>query len=105
MSSVPPDIVGSSAQAGYQQADVAKIRDGERAAQANATARQAKAVDEAGSSITANDGDVEVYADAEGGGGQGRANEEEENTQDETNETQDGVRQDDDGEIHLDLQA
>lgn len=104
MSSVPPDIVGSSAQAGYQQADAAKIRDGERAAQSNATARQAKAVDEAGSAIAANDGDVEVYSDAEGGGGQGRA-EEEENTQDDNDETQDGIHRDDDGEIHLDLQA
>ncbi len=105
MSSVPPDIVGSSAQAGYQQADAAKIRDSERAAQSNATARQAKAVDEAGSAISANDGDVEVYADADGGGGQGRANEEEDNTQDDKDDTQEGIRRDDDGEIHLDLQA
>ncbi|MCH7525888.1 MAG: hypothetical protein IID39_00490 [Planctomycetes bacterium] len=107
MSAVPPDIVGSSAQAGYQQAEVAKIRDGERAGQANAATRRARAIDDAGNTIETGDSDIEVHADAEGSGGQGRATEEEANETDasETSERRDGIHRDDDGELHVDIQA
>ncbi len=107
MSAVPPDIVGSSAQAGYHQADVAKIRDGERAGQTNAATRRARAIDDAGNTIETGDSDIEVHADAEGAGGQGRATEEEagENAPSESSDRRVGFHRDDDGELHVDIQA
>lgn len=107
MSVVPPDIVGSSAQAGYHQADVARIRDGERAGQANAATRRARAIDDAGNTIETGDSDIEVYADAAGAGGQGRATEEEaaENAASEASDRRDEFHRDDGGELHVDIQA
>ena len=79
MSDIPPNIVGSSAQAGYQQAEVSKARDAQRAGQSDAAKRGVKAIDDAGSTIETDDDDVAVFADAEGQGGEGRSAEEESN--------------------------
>ncbi len=77
MSGIPADIIGSAAQAGFTAAEASRIRDGDRAAQAAAAARQAKAADLAADSVETSDADTEVHTDAEGAGSQGRTIEEE----------------------------
>lgn len=76
MSAIPPDIAGSAAQAGYAARDASHGREVDRTAQANAAARQARAVSDAADSVETTDGDTAVFTDAEGAGSQGRAFEE-----------------------------
>ncbi len=108
MADIPP-ILGSAAQAGYQQADVSKARDAEKSGRAEAGRREAKAIDEAGSTIEANDEDVAVFADAEGAGGQGRSSQEESNDAHESDQQADedsqGFSTDSTGQTHVDLEA
>ena len=108
MSGIPSDIAGSALQAGFQARDVGKVRDGERAGQAQTANKAAKAVDEAGSTVETSDNDTAIFADAEGTGSKGRAYEEElleENTDEEDQDTSEGVTTDADGQLHLDLEA
>ena len=109
MADIPPSVIGSSIQAGYQQADVAKSRDAERADQTRAARRGVKSVDDAGTTIETGDDDTAVFTDAEGAGGQGRHAEEEggEAPTDESHEkeTTNGISTDGDGKPHIDLQA
>ncbi|MCP4592180.1 MAG: hypothetical protein GY842_15715 [bacterium] len=72
MTGIPSDIAGSALQAGYAQRAAARVADGARAGQAQATERQLKAASEAAGSVETTDDDERVYADAEGAGGQGR---------------------------------
>lgn len=76
MSAIPPDIVGAAAQAGFAAPEASRVRDADRSAQANAAARQQRAVTDAADSVETSDGDTAVFADAEGAGSQGRAFEE-----------------------------
>ena len=108
MSDIPPDIVGSSLQAGFQQAEMAKARDAQRAAQSHAAKTGAKAIDDAGSTIETGDEDTAVFTDAEGTGGQGRESEEESNEahQDANDKSRaDDSNDQDDGLTHVDIQA
>jgi len=108
MSEVPPPIVGSSIQAGYHQADVAKSRDAERTDRAGPTRTGVKPLDETGPTIETHDEDTAVFADAEGAGGQGRHSEsesgehhaDENDTHPQCNDTTD-----DDGRPHIDIEA
>ena len=77
MADIPPSVIGSSIQAGYQQADVAKSRDAERADQARAARSGVKSIDDKGTTIETGDDDTAIFSDAEGAGGQGRHAEEE----------------------------
>ncbi len=108
MSDIPPNIVGSSAQAGYHQAEVARARDAQRTDQYTAAKRGIKAIDDAGNTIESSDDDVAVFADAEGAGGQGRFQEEESDeavSESEDHVTRNGLITDSDGQEHLDIQA
>ncbi len=107
MSDIPP-IAASGAQAGYQQAEVTRARDARRADQVRARAKNANAIDEAGNTIETDDNDSRVFTDAEGAGGQGRSDEDGEHSP-EADEAQEGddsaIVSDEDGDVHLDLQA
>ncbi len=106
MSEIPPDLPSSAAQSGVQAREVAKERDARRAGQADAATRHVKTVDEAGNTVETTDTDVAVFSDAEGGGSQGR--EPEERPPDEaapTGQADTGIRKDEDGRLHVDLEA
>lgn len=108
MADIPSDIASSAAQAGFQAREVSKEREARSAGRANATERVVKAVDEAGTTVDTDDADMAVFTDAEGTGGQGRPFEEEESGQEETNESSaddGGIHRDEDGHLHLDLEA
>ena len=76
MSSIPPDIAGAAAQAGFVSREASRIQDASRTAQQRAAARQVQAATDAADSVETTDADTAVFADAEGAGGQGRAFEE-----------------------------
>ncbi len=105
----PPNVAGSAAQAGFQQAEVAKARDAHRAGQGSAARRTVKAIDDAGTTIETTDDDTAVFSDAEGGGGQGRATGEESSEGHESGErsaeADGGISTDSSGKKHLDIQA
>ncbi len=107
MAEIPPDISSSAAQAGFQAREVAKERDARRTGQAEAASRQTKAVTESGDTVETTDADVAVYADAEGTGSQGRPFEEAETDEPETDDKpkNGGITRDDDGQLHVDLEA
>jgi len=108
MSDIPPHVVGSSLQAGYHQADVAKSRDAERADQARPARTGLKAVDQTGTTIETHDEDTAVFADAEGAGGQGRHSETEageHHTDQDHADPQRAGTTDDDGRPHIDIEA
>ncbi len=108
MAEIPPDIPASAAQAGFQARETAKERDARRAGEAEVAKRQVKAVDESGATVDTADADVAIFADAEGTGSQGRAFQEEEEAPEEDarkSRTADGITEDDDGQLHVDLEA
>ncbi len=107
MSEIPPDLPSSAAQTGVQAREIAKEREARRAGQADAATRQVKTVDEAGSTVETTDNDVAVFSDAEGSGSQGRAFEEGAPPQPEAagEDAGTGITQDDDGQLHVDLEA
>ena len=107
-SGVPSDIAGSALQAGYQARNASKGRDAEAAAQASKADKSAKAIDEADSTVDTEDGDTQIYADAEGTGSQGRVFGDELPAQEEDEEAEasdQDSQTDSDGQTHLDIQA
>ncbi|MCH9032946.1 MAG: hypothetical protein IID42_00400 [Planctomycetes bacterium] len=107
MAEIPSDIPASAAQAGYQAREVGRARDARSAQIANASNRRARAVDEAGNTVDTEDSDNQVFADAESSGGQGRAFEEGNPTDadDAVEQSKLGITKDDDGRLHIDLEA
>ena len=107
MAEIPSDLPASAAQSGVQAREVAKERDARRAGQIEAASRQTKAVDEAGSTVETNDGDVAIFSDAEGAGSSGRESEEQAADMQESDaqEKSGGIVEGDDGIIHIDLEA
>ena len=111
MGEIPSDIGMSGAQAGFQGQEVAKEREARRAGQADASQRQVKSVNESESTVETNDADVAIFADAEGSGGQGRENEEtggeeeEEEAAEQLDPQDRGVTQDDNGQLHVDIEV
>ena len=105
----PPNIAASAAQSGFQQAEIAKARDAQRAGQGAAARRNVKAIDDAGATIETTDEDTAVFSDAEGGGGQGRATGEEsadgQESGERSAEADGGITTDSSGKKHLDIQA
>ncbi len=107
MAEIPSHIASSAAQAGYQARVIGRERDAGKAGQANIVERQVKSVEEASDTVDTSDSDTRVTSESEGSGSQGRAFEEEK-VEDELSENQDspsGVTEDDDGHLHLDLEA
>ncbi len=105
MSEIPPELPSSAAQSGVQAREIAKEREARRAGQADAATRQVKTVDEAGSTVETTDNDVAVFSDAEGSGSQGRAFEEGAPPEAAGEDAGTGITQDDDGQLHVDLEA
>lgn len=83
MSSIPPDILGSAAQAGFTAREAARVGNADRAAQTREANRNVARADDAAESVETADADSAVFADAEGAGGQGRSTEHHEPSDDE----------------------
>lgn len=107
MAEIPSHIASSAAQAGFQSREVGRDRDAQRAGQAAIAQRQIKSVEEASDTVETTDSDTRVTSDSEGAGSQGRTSEQElpKDESSETQETPPGVTEDDDGHLHLDLEA
>jgi hypothetical protein len=107
MTEIPPDLPSSAAQTGVQAREAAKEREARRAGQTDATSRQVKTVDEAGSTVETGDDDVAVFTDAEGAGSQGRESEEHGSREAESADagSAGGITKGDDGQLHVDLEA
>ena len=86
---------------------MAKERDARNAGQTEAAKGAVRSIDEAGSTVETTDEDVAIYGDAEGTGSQGRSDMSQEPEEDETDgaDTEQGVTRDDQGQLHLDLEA
>ena len=106
MAEMPSHIASSAAPASYQAKEVAKEREARRAGQTDATSRQVKAVDEQGGTVDTEDADTAIFPDAEGTGSQGRPFEEPGAEERQAPETSDnGISKDEDGQLHLDIEA
>lgn len=101
-SAVPPNFAASILQSNLTQRQVTAVRDGERNQRASADRQQARAVDQADSTVSMTDDSSEIYTDAEGGGSQGRAFSEPEP---ETSPEPDAEPKTGDEGRHLDLSA
>lgn len=75
MSSIPPDILGSAAQAGFTAREASRVSDSDRAGQIRTANRNVDAANDAAESVETGDGDTAVFTDAQGAGGQGRQSE------------------------------
>ena len=106
MSNIPPDVIGPILQAGIAQRSAARALDNERGQQADADATGSKMNALAADSVGEADDDTQVFADSEGAGSQGRSDEDEqtESTAEDTS-AKVGIREDDDGQLHVDLEA
>ena len=107
MAEIPSDIASSAAQSGIRAKVNADAREAGRTSSANAADRQARAIEEAGSTVDTDDADNRAFADAEGAGSQGRSDDEAlpSEPDDSQSSVDDGVTTDKDGSIHLDLEA
>ncbi len=107
MSTIPPNLVGPIVQAGAAQKQAARALEGEREQQSNAVAAGNKMSEKAAETVGEADNDSRVHADAEGSGGQGRHAGEEhaESKHDDNADSDSGIRRDDDGQLHVDLEA
>ena len=107
MSEIPSDIASSAAGTGYQAQQAGGARAANRAAQTGAVDRQVKALNDQDVTVETTDGDAQVFADSEGGGSQGRSLEEDGDASDDdsTEASKGGVTEDDDGQLHVDLEA
>ncbi len=105
MSTIPPNIVGPIVQSGAAQKQAARVLEGEREQQSNAVAAGNKMSEKAAEMVGEADNDSRVHTDAEGSGGQGRSAGEEhaESKHDENPDS--GIRRDDEGQLHVDLEA
>ena len=107
MAEIPSDIAGSAAQSGIQAREVARNREVQRAGQANAAERQVRALDDADATVETEDNDAQVFTDAEGAGSQGRAFDEpaKQPPEQEPESDRKGITTDEQGRLHLDLEA
>ncbi len=107
MSTIPPNIVGPIIQSGAAQKQAARTLEGEREQQSNAVAAGNKMSEKVAETVGETDNDTRVHADAEGSGGQGRSAGEEqaESKNDDNADADAGIRRDDDGQLHVDLEA
>ena len=105
MAEIPSDIASSAAQAGFKARQVGTEREARRAGQAQSADRQVKSIDESGNTVETEDGDAQVFTDAEGMGSQGRSMEQETPAESQEPKPDDGITSDPDGQLHVDLEA
>ncbi len=108
MAEIPSGLGASAAQAGSTSRDVASSRDADAANRTDAGNRRTKAIEQAGSAVDTEDGDTQVFSESEGTGSQGRALEGDETPDqpdDQAPGEPPGLTRDNDGHVHLDLEA
>ncbi len=107
MAEIPSNLASSAAQSGVQSREVARARDASRANTSAAVDRQVRSVEEAGTTVDTEDADSQVFSDAEGSGSQGRSFEEGTAAEGGQGEgaSDNGITRDDEGHLHLDLEA
>jgi hypothetical protein len=103
MSAIPPDIIGSAAQAGVTQREASRVQEADRAGQSHAARSQARAADEASSNVETTDDDTQIFTDAEGSGSQGRTVED--GAESVTEMSPSELPTADPGGVHLDIEA
>ena len=106
MSTIPPNLVGPIIQAAAAQQSASRILESERGQQTSAADAGSKARDRKTESVDEAVSDTQVYAESEGSGSQGRAysdTEEDNSAGDATDKP--GVSRDQDGNLHIDLEA
>jgi hypothetical protein len=110
MSGISSDAAGSILQAGLQQNAASNIQDNEHNRAVNTERRAAQKADQRGDDVVGEDADMTVNTEG-GGGGQGRNFSEapnEENAEASGNATdtdQSGITTDDNGQLHIDVEA
>ncbi len=105
MSTIPPNLVGPIVQSGAAQKQAARALEGEREQQSNAVVAGKKMSEQAADTVGEADNDSRVHADAEGSGSQGRSEGEEHAESKHDDNADAGIRRDDDGQLHVDLEA
>ena len=107
MADIPPVHI-SAAQTGFQSREVGRQRDARRAEQAHAASAQVKSVTDQGVTVDTTDADNQVFVNSEGAGSQGRAFDE--STEGDADSHPDpappqGITQDEQGRLHIDLEG
>ena len=99
--------IGSAIQSTQSQRQAGESREVEELRNANANAKQVARNEEMDSTVETTDSDTQVNTDGGGQGSQGRqfAEESEEHDQAEEGSGKGGFTVDDDGQMHLDLEA
>lgn len=107
MTQIPSNLAISGAAAPQTARDMSKERETQRAAEASTASRQARSLDQAIDTVETGDADSRVFTDAEGAGSQGRAFEgaPPEQPDPDAATAPDGVTRDDDGTLHVDIEA
>jgi hypothetical protein len=108
MSAIPPDFVGPILQAGAKANQVAGQRDGTDNQRVETQRTTQAAADQRATSVSDADEENGVQDSSTGVGGEGRSFGEGDAEPDagaDTNTPDDGIRKDDDGRLHLDIQA
>ena len=106
MSSIPPNVVGPILQAGTAQRQASRVLENEREQQETAF-RSASRVSDRLDAVDETDNDTQVNSDAEGLGSQGKfaAQPDDEQADEPSTESATGITRDDDGHVHVDLEA
>lgn len=107
MTAAGPNLVGPILQAPLQQERLAQARDAEQTQQSEKSRQLAARADQAEHAVEDTDADTVVHTDAGGTGSQGRAFGEasEEARPEQELQKADQVTRDEQGQIHIDLQA
>jgi len=107
MADSPSPIASSAAGAPLQARDVIEAGEARRAGQHNAVRRQGQTVTEAEATVETTDADARVFSDSEGTGSQGREFGDQDSPPNEPTEKKNppGISTDEDGQLHLDLEA
>lgn len=105
MAEIPSHITSSAAQSQIQARESTKEREAQQANQAHATKREVKAIDDTAAIVETDDADNRVFTDSEGQGGQGKPFDDKEEDRPESTEKTEGIRKDDDGTLHVDIEA
>ncbi len=105
MSTIPPNLVGPIIQSAAAQKQAARALEGEREQQSNAVVAGNKISEKAAGTVGETDNDSRVHTDAEGSGGQGGSDGEEHAESKNGADSGSGIRRDDDGQLHVDLEA
>jgi hypothetical protein len=106
MAEIPPPSLSSANQAGHHARDVSRERDAGRSDVSHGITR-GRALGEVADIVETDDGSTQIYSDAEGTGSQGRPFEEpsaEASEEQPQAEVEGGLRRDDEGNVHLDIE-